>query len=181
MEKKNAAFFGNGLVFNKYTGARGKSGSNDANAEYVAKLRDMDDEFGVLPCPKFDETVDKYITGVDAITNGLIIPVTVQDTEMVSTVLELWCYENYTKVIPVYYDVVLKTKGARDDESAEMIDIIREGRMFDIGYFYGSIPVQSVGYSLTKLADHNFASYYAEREESAKAALEKINSYFVGK
>ncbi len=44
-EKKNAAFFGHGLVFNKYTGARGKSASNDANAEYVAWIRRaMDDE-----------------------------------------------------------------------------------------------------------------------------------------
>ncbi|SHI97930.1 aminopeptidase [Parasporobacterium paucivorans] len=39
MEKKNAAFFGKGIVFNKYTGSRGKSGSNDANAEYMARLR----------------------------------------------------------------------------------------------------------------------------------------------
>lgn len=38
-EKKNAAFFGKGMVFNKFTGSRGKSGSNDANAEYIAKLR----------------------------------------------------------------------------------------------------------------------------------------------
>lgn len=38
-EKKNTAYFGHGLVFNKYTGSRGKSGSNDANAEYVAYLR----------------------------------------------------------------------------------------------------------------------------------------------
>ena len=43
MEKKNSAFFGHGLVFNKYTGARGKSGSNDANAEYMAKLRNIMD------------------------------------------------------------------------------------------------------------------------------------------
>ena len=44
MEKKNSAYFGKGLVFNKYTGARGKSGSNDANAEYVAKLRKIMDD-----------------------------------------------------------------------------------------------------------------------------------------
>ncbi|MGN1158379.1 MAG: aminopeptidase [Agathobacter sp.] len=44
MEKKNSAYFGKGLVFNKYTGARGKSGSNDANAEYVAKLRNIMDK-----------------------------------------------------------------------------------------------------------------------------------------
>ena len=44
MEKKNTAYFGKGLVFNKYTGSRGKSGSNDANPEYIAKLRKILDE-----------------------------------------------------------------------------------------------------------------------------------------
>lgn len=38
-EKKNTAYFGKGLVFNKYTGSRGKSGSNDANAEYIGRIR----------------------------------------------------------------------------------------------------------------------------------------------
>ena len=42
-EKKNSAFFGRGVVFNKFTGSRGKSGSNDANAEYVARLRNIMD------------------------------------------------------------------------------------------------------------------------------------------
>lgn len=46
-EKKNSAYFGKGLVFNKYTGARGKSGSNDANAEYVASVRAMMDKHNV--------------------------------------------------------------------------------------------------------------------------------------
>lgn len=40
-EKKNAAFMGNGMVFNKFTGSRGKSGSNDANAEYIAVIREL--------------------------------------------------------------------------------------------------------------------------------------------
>ena len=44
MEKKNAAYFGKGLVLNKYTGSRGKSGSNDANAEYLAQLRRIFDD-----------------------------------------------------------------------------------------------------------------------------------------
>ncbi|MCI8300200.1 MAG: aminopeptidase [Lachnospiraceae bacterium] len=47
MEKRNCAYFGNGLVFNKYTGSRGKSGSNDANPEYMADLRRIMDENGV--------------------------------------------------------------------------------------------------------------------------------------
>ena len=44
MDKKNAAYFGKGIVFNKYTGARGKSGSNDANAEYMGHMRKIMDD-----------------------------------------------------------------------------------------------------------------------------------------
>ncbi len=46
-ESKNSAYVGRGLVFNKYTGARGKSGSNDARAEYLARIRRVMDEAGV--------------------------------------------------------------------------------------------------------------------------------------
>ena len=47
-EKKNAAFLGRGMCFNKFTGARGKSGSNDANAEYMAHLRKVMDDKKVI-------------------------------------------------------------------------------------------------------------------------------------
>ena len=47
MEKKNCAYFGRGVVFNKYTGSRGKSGSNDASAEYVGAIRRILDDAGV--------------------------------------------------------------------------------------------------------------------------------------
>lgn len=47
MEKKNCAYFGHGMSFNKFTGSRGKSGSNDADPEYIAKLRNALDAHGV--------------------------------------------------------------------------------------------------------------------------------------
>lgn len=47
MEKKNSAYLGHGITFNKYTGSRGKSGSNDANPEYIAQLRHIMDENNV--------------------------------------------------------------------------------------------------------------------------------------
>ena len=46
-DKKNAAYLGKGIVFNKYTGSRGKSGSNDANAEYMAEIRNVLDSKNV--------------------------------------------------------------------------------------------------------------------------------------
>ena len=47
-DKKNASFLGQGMVFNKFTGARGKSGSNDANAEYIARIRQAMDKDNII-------------------------------------------------------------------------------------------------------------------------------------
>ena len=59
MEKKNSCYFGKGLVINKYTGSRGKSGSNDATAEYMAEIRrifdDADVEFQTAELGKVDQ------------------------------------------------------------------------------------------------------------------------------
>lgn len=48
MKKQNSASFGKGIVFNKYTGAKGKSGSNDANPEFMAELRRIMEKHNVL-------------------------------------------------------------------------------------------------------------------------------------
>lgn len=82
-EKKNAAYFGRGLVFNKYTGSRGKSGSNDANAEYVAKIRKVMDDgkvrFQTAELGKVDQggggTIAYILAryGMDVIDSGIAV------------------------------------------------------------------------------------------------------------
>ena len=59
-EKKNSAYLGRGIVLNKFTGARGKSGSNDANAEYVARVRRIFDDHKV--CFQTNITVDSVMS-----------------------------------------------------------------------------------------------------------------------
>lgn len=82
-EKKNSAYFGKGIVINKYTGARGKSGSNDANAEYVAELREIFDRHEIAFQTSELGKVDAggggtiaYITalyGMDVIDSGVAV------------------------------------------------------------------------------------------------------------
>ena len=79
-EKKNVAYFGKGLVFNKYTGARGKSGSNDANAEYMAHLRAVLDKEEVAYQTSELGKVDQggggtiaYILGMNVIDSGVAV------------------------------------------------------------------------------------------------------------
>ena len=146
----------------------------DGNMNDVSYLRDMKDDFGIIPAPKYDETLDKYYTNVDSGTNLFLVPITCAASECVSVVLEALCAEGYREVIPAYYEVALQTKYTRDDLSVQMLDIIKEGRVFDIGYYYCGGALGSTGYNLWKEADHNFATFYAKNESAVKTNLQKI-------
>ncbi|MBE6612816.1 MAG: extracellular solute-binding protein [Ruminococcaceae bacterium] len=146
-------------------------------------LRDMEDDFGIIPWPKYDETLDAYYATVQASCNMITVPVTVKNTELVSAVIEQLAYLGWRDVVPTYYDVVLKSKYARDEESPMMIDLIRAGRVFDIGYFYTASAkimnqIHSPGHNLTQLADHNFASFYAKLEAQALEQIAAINQFY---
>ena len=140
-------------------------------------LRAMDDDFGIIPCAKIDDTIDGYYTGVDAGGNGICIPVTASDAERTSVILEALCYNGYYDVIPVYYDVVLTSKYARDAESVEMLDIIFAGRIYDIGY-YMAHNFNSFGHDLFS-KNVEFASYYASGESAANTKLAEINEFYL--
>ena len=149
------------------------AGMGDIYAE-----RDLEYDIGVMPYPKFYAEQENYCTGVDAGSNGLVIPITIEDPDMVSAVAEYWAYLQYRDVLPVFYEKVCKTKAARDEETALILDLVRDSRFYDIGYFYGSLPMNSVGADLSK--GEGFASYYAKNEAKAKAALDEINAYYFG-
>lgn len=152
----------------------------DGNLGSAEGLRDMDIDFGIIPWPKLDESEKEYRTGVDAGCNMLLVPISVSDVERTSAIIELMCYQGNKIMIPAYYDIALQTKAARDEDSSAMMDIIRASGLYDVGYYCNTDVkfLGSCGYSLCKRADHNFASYYAEAEQSSLAAIEKINQTF---
>ena len=61
-----------------------------------------------------------------------------------------------------------------------MLDIIRDNRSFDIGYYCGPLPmtISSTGWNLCKTEDHNFASFYAANIDAAQAVVDQINEQF---
>lgn len=156
----------------------GRAAIRGAGMGDIYTERDMEYDIGVMPCPKFYAEQENYCTGVDAGSNGLVIPVTVEDPDMVSAVAEYWAYLQYRDVLPVFYEKVCKTKAARDEETALILDLVRDSRFYDIGYFYGSLPMNSIGYDLS--SGGNFASYYARNEAKGQAALDEINAYYFG-
>ncbi|MCI8387834.1 MAG: hypothetical protein HFE63_05145 [Clostridiales bacterium] len=147
----------------------------------ASNMRDMNTDFGIIPYPMLDENQDGYRTTSHNSVSMMCFPVTVSDSEMSGIITEALCAESYRNVIPKYYDIALKAKGARDDESAEMIDLIRDGLTFDFGWVH-SVPMDSIGIIIQDLINNNstnFASAWATKEAAVNNGLKKINEAYV--
>lgn len=151
----------------------------DTNIRGTIFLRNMDANFGILPWPKFDETIDKYYSNVDAGCNLIIVPITAHDPERTSIIIEALSAEGYKNVTPAYFEVALATKYARDVESADMLDIVKAGRVYDLGYYNNALSVfNSIGQYMFINKSRDFASLYAKNEKSANKNLDKtIEAY----
>ncbi|MBQ8578941.1 MAG: hypothetical protein IJ449_13405 [Clostridia bacterium] len=139
-------------------------------------MRDMKDEYSILPYPKWDEHQESYLTGAMDNYSVLGIPVTVSDTEMVSLITEALNIESYKTLFPTYYEQALQDKYARDDESIEMIDILMAGRNFDFCTLFSStIPTMPWLFrQLVAGKSTDFASKYSGGEKAALKALDDI-------
>lgn len=100
-------------------------------------FRAMDATFGLLPIPKYNETQPNYYSHLFNQTPVLTIPVTNQRTEFTGAVLDAMAYVSDKEVIPVLFDVSVSQKQLRNDESVEMLEIIKNSGSFDVGVAYG--------------------------------------------
>ena len=146
------------------------------------ELRVMEDDYSILPMPKWDEAQEEYITMADGNHNALAIPVTVQNLEAVGTITEALSAESYKIVFPAYYDVALKVKGTRDPESIKMLDRIVESSAFDFGYIYDGWKGFAVMlYSQLTSNSKNIESAYERYERSSlrwyNSLLEVFENY----
>lgn len=105
---------------------------NDASS----KILEFENEYGILPLPKFDENQAEYASMADGYHDALAVAKNVTDYEFVGIMAEAMCAEAYKQIIPAYYDVCLKQRYASSPEDAEMIELCVESRVFDFGYVY---------------------------------------------
>lgn len=101
----------------------------------VKEFRGMDADFGIIPFPKYDENQAGYHSPVSE-ASMLTVPVTAPDLEKVSVIMDALYAESKNTLIPAYYEVQLKTKLSRDEESAAMLDYIFSARRYDFVLIY---------------------------------------------
>ena len=125
MYKQPAAIFksGRALFFAGYL-----SGATD--------MRDMQDDFGILPQPKFDEKQEEYLSFVNGAASVACVPKSLSEEQLAITgyMMEVLASSSYYMVTETLYEKVAKSKTARDPESAAMVDVIIRHKVFDFGY-----------------------------------------------
>ncbi|MBO7296760.1 MAG: hypothetical protein J6V39_05825, partial [Clostridia bacterium] len=115
----------------------------------AVNMRDMENDFGILPQPKYDEKQEEYLSFVNGSASVAVVPKSLSnyDLKITGYMMEALASSSYYMVTDTLYDKVAKSKTARDPESAEMIDIIIRHKVFDFGYshfFHTVLPCASV-------------------------------------
>ena len=171
----------NGIYFvDKTDDTRFLNGLNvfDCNMlKYTESLRDFKDEYGILPMPKYDESQERYYSAINDNYSQMAVPSTAPDPELSGTFLELMGEYSYKMVTPKYYEIAMKGKYLRDDESCQMFDIIIDGAWYDFATINTSVLGDPV--FITRQAEYhkggkNFASMWAANENRLTSALNDL-------
>ena len=143
-------------------------------------MRNMEDEFGVVPIPKYDTQQASYQTLLHDQFTVVSIPTTVTEErlDMVSATLEALCSTGERIVKPAYYEDTLRTKIAQDPQSAEMMNIIVDGVYIDAGILY----VASLGYfhhelrAVVSKGQNDVTSRFKSKGKIAEKSIKQINN-----
>jgi hypothetical protein len=141
----------------------------------VRVLRDMADDFGVVPMPKLDESQEKYTSMVHHWATSLTsVPITCPDIEMAGIIIEEMAFQSKKAVVPVYFETAINGKYLRDEESIEMIDYIMENRVIDYAIVsdLGGLTGRIEGSIFNNRGD--FASIYESAGDSMTTRIERM-------
>lgn len=142
---------------------------------YINQFRDMDTNFGIIPYPMYDESQERYYAKCGWV-EPFVVPITSTDLERTSAVIEALCCESAKLVIPAYYDIALKTKISRDDESEAMLDLVFSNRVLDYGDTVWNDIVRDGTLSAMFLNDNrNIASKIPNMQKKLDAQLKKLD------
>jgi hypothetical protein len=142
-------------------------------------MRDMENSFGVLPYPKYDENQKQYYSSTVKQMFVMLIPVTNPDPSIAGTIADAMSYDSYSYILPSYFDVVVSQKGLRNEDSIRMLNIIRDTRGIDLGDVYGwSASLASSIADKVFLGDDAVVSDVAAQKTSIEASIEEMLQKF---
>ena len=146
-------------------------------------LRDMDSDFGILPTPKWDDKQENYYSFSNTAWNDmLIVPTTNSNLARTGHVAEAMGYYGQQYVRPAFIDSTVLSRDIRDEDSAEMVDMILSSQVYDLGATFNWGSLTNVLYKPCNNKDAStFASNYASLENGILTAMNKMIDTLKGK
>ena len=142
-------------------------------------LRDMEDEFGIVPLPKADEQQAEYYTWMNLNNSSMLaIPVSNSRQDLTGIVVEALAAESVTTLTPAYFDITLSGKVARDEDSAAMLDIILGSVRFDFANLYDLAGINAIFYKGAQTGVNTFMSDYEAKRSALEIEFEKTMATF---
>ena len=142
--------------------------------QLVIRMRTMETEFGIIPMPKFNAAQEEYGHYVHPTASALSIPTTATDLARTGMILEALAAESTYTVRPAYYEISMKGKFFRDNESEEMLDIILSSRVFELATMYSTSGLGGLHESFVRTRSREFVSTYTKNEGAYQKAIDKI-------
>ncbi len=146
----------------------------------LKKLRDMDDEFGIVPFPKYDESQENHITYIATYAAMCGIPITNSDPERTGVILENLCAESHGDLREAYVDTTLNFKYIRDEESKEMLNLILSTGRFNLCDLLGVSAVKDAVANAMSSGNADVASVIAKTMKVADKMLDKNLAKLLG-
>ncbi len=143
-----------------------------ANLCEVRLYRGMEFDFGIIPMPKFDEAQDRYYSTVTTWgSNCISVPITASDLDRTATIIEALSCESMYTVTPAYFELSLEGRMLRDEESADMLEIILDTAIFDLSFMWNWGNAYSALQSATDSNNPNLTSVFKSLERICTAAV----------
>jgi len=147
--------------------------------ESVKFMRDMNSDFGLLPVPKTDPNQSDYYNSIQYYNAEFIsVPISNTDGEFTGTVLQAMGLASAGTVRTAYYDVQLKDKYARDNDSVNMLDYIFKNRIVDLGIAFDWGGSYEFYTNLVKANTFDYASAYAKISKKVQSDMAKAITAF---
>ena len=139
--------------------------------------RDSETTFGIVPTPKFDENQESYVNNMTQQAPVFIIPISTPDITKTATVIDALAYLSHRDVTQVFFNINMSQKELRNEESVEMLQIILDTSIFDIGRIYNwSNAINKDTYNDIAKGGGNIASIIEKHADKINAAIEKTIS-----
>ncbi len=135
------------------------------------RVAESDIDIGVLPMPKWDTDQTSYYTPITTNATTLFVPKNAQDLERTGAIIEALSAEARYTTRYAFYEQTLKIKYSPEVNSARMLDLVIENRVFDIGSIYGWGSMNSKITNMTTNGSSNWASSYKSLQRVAERSL----------